>query len=207
MPVRRGSRRSARRAATAASMGSMTRKNITTAEITAGRIDAEHLLSLTSADAADAERAVPPFRLTQLVMARFDMDVVEAAVFLTFCGAATTPTPQNADAEFHAHLRRVIDRYRLDCLFVEDAPGQYRHTTRPRGYDYSVDAVHPKDMETWRADYRNMHSVHQMFAASIILLYCGEKDRVCLRRGPFLLHADSARHAARERGAASAVGR
>ncbi len=104
----------------------MTRKNITTAEITAGRTDAEHLLSLTSADAADAERAVPPFRLTQLVMARFDMDVVEAAVFLNFCGAAPTPTPQNADAEFHAHLRRVIDRYRLDCLFVEDAPGLSR---------------------------------------------------------------------------------
>ena len=61
----------------------MTRKNITTAEITAGRTDAEHSLSLTSADAADARRAVPPFRLTQLVMARFDMDVVEAAVFLS----------------------------------------------------------------------------------------------------------------------------
>jgi hypothetical protein len=76
----------------------MTRKNITTAEITAGRTDAELLLSLTSADAAGAERAVPPFRLTQLVMARFDMDVVEAAVFLNFCGAAPTPTPQNADA-------------------------------------------------------------------------------------------------------------
>ena len=151
----------------------MTRKNITTAEITAGRTNAELLLSLTSADAADAERAVPPFRLTQLVMARFDMDVVEAAVFLNFCAAAPTPTPQNADAEFHAHLRRVIDRYRLDCLFVEDAPGQYHHTTRPRGYDYLVDAVHPKDMETWRANYRNMHSVQQMFAASIIWLYRG----------------------------------
>src|SRR5258708_19089100 len=165
-------------------MGSMTRKNITTAEITAGRTDAEHLLSLTSADAADAERAVPPFRLTQLVMARFDMDVVEAAVFLNFCGAAPTPTQQNADAEFHAQLRRVIDRYRLDCLFVEDAPGQYHHTTRPRGYDYSVDVVHPKDMETWRADYRNMHSVQQMFATSIIWLYRGGNDRVWLRRVP-----------------------
>ena len=151
----------------------MTRKNIPTAEITAGRTNAELLLSLTSADAADVGRAVPPFRLTQLVMARFDMDVVEAAVFLNFCGAAPTPTPQNADAEFHAHLRRVIDRYRLDYLFVEDAPGQYHHTTRPRGYDYLVDVVHPKDMETWRADYRSMHSVQQMFAASIIWLYRG----------------------------------
>jgi hypothetical protein len=57
----------------------MTRKNCTTAEITAGRTDTERLLSLASADAADAERAVASFRLTQLVMTRFDMDVVEAA--------------------------------------------------------------------------------------------------------------------------------
>ena len=185
----------------------MTRKNITTAEITAGRTDAELLLSFTSADAADAERAVPPFRLTQLVMARFDMDVVEAAVFLNFCGAAPTPTPQNADAEFHAHLRRVIDRYRLDCLFVEDAPGQYHHATRPRGYDYSVDVVHPKDMETWRADYRNMHSVQQMFAASIIWLYRGGKDRVWLRRVPCTWPATEALHALRESGALSDWGR
>src|SRR5258708_19056261 len=164
-------------------MGSMTRKNITTAEITASRTDAELLLSFTAAHCAGGGRAAPPFRLTQLFMARFDMDVVEAAVFLNFCAAVPTPTPQNADAEFHAHLRRVIDRYRLDCLFVEDAPGQYHHTTRPRGYDYSVDVVHPKDMETWRADYRNMHSVQQMFATSIIWLYRGGQDRVWLRRG------------------------
>ena len=168
----------------------MTRKNITTAEITAGRTDAELLLSFTSADAADAERAVPPFRLTQLVMARFDMDVVEAAVFLNFCAAAPTPTPQNADAEFHAHLRRVINRYRLDCLFVEDAPGQYHHTTRPRGYDYLVDAVHPKDMETWRANYRNMHSVQQMFAASIIWLYRGGEGSRLAAAGTLHLASD-----------------
>src|SRR5258708_21283079 len=188
-------------------MGSMTRKNITTAEITASRTDAELLLSFTSADAADAERAVPPFRLTQLVMARFDMDVVEAAVFLNFCAAVPTPTPQNADAEFHAHLRRVIDRYRLDCLFVEDAPGQYHHTTRPRGYDYLVDAVHPKDMETWRADYRNMHSVQQMFEASIIWLYRGGKDRVWLRRVPLPRRAPQALPALRANGAPSHLGR
>src|SRR5258708_33341282 len=163
-------------------MGSMTRKNITTAEITASRTDAELLLSFTAAHCAGGGRAAPPFRLTQLFMARFDMDVVEAAAFLNFCAAAPTPTPQNADAEFHAHLRRVIDRYRLDCLFVEDAPGQYHHTTRPRGYDYLVDAVHPKHLGTWRANYRNMHSVQQMFEASIIWLYRGGKDRVWLRR-------------------------
>src|ERR1700682_2371543 len=117
-------------------MGSMTRKNISTPDIRAGSTDVERLLSLAPAGAASAERAVLPFRLTQLVVARFDMEVVEAAVFLNLCGAAPIQASQNADAEF-----------RLDCLFVEDAPGQYHHATRPRGYDYSVDAVHPKDME------------------------------------------------------------
>jgi len=39
-------------------------------------------------------------------------------------------------------------------------------------------------METWRADYRNMHSVQQMFAASIIWLYRWGKDRVWLRGYP-----------------------
>jgi hypothetical protein len=79
-------------------------------------------------------------------------------------------------------LRRVIDRYRLDCLFVEDAPGQYHHTTRPGGYDYSVDVVHPKGMETW-------------------------KDRVWLRRVPCTWPATEALHALRESGALSDWGR
>jgi hypothetical protein len=144
----------------------------------------ECLLSLASADAPDAGQGAPAFRLTQLVMARFDMNVVEAGVFLNFCGTVHVPVQHKADAEFHAQVRRVIDRYRLDCLFVEDAPGQYHHTIRPRGYDYAVDAVHPKDMETWRADYRGMHAVQQIFAASIIWLYRGGKDRVWLRRVP-----------------------
>jgi hypothetical protein len=183
----------------------MTRKNIATADITGSSTDVERLLSLTSAGAADVERAVPPFRLMQLVVARFDMDVVEAAVFLNLCGA--TQAPQNADAEFHVHLRRVIDRYKLDCLFVEDAPGQYHHATRPRGYDYSVDTVHPKDMETWRADYRNMRSVQQIFAASIIWLYRGGKDHVWLRRVPCTWQAAEALQVLRESGALSDWGR
>jgi hypothetical protein len=58
----------------------MTRKNISTPDITAGSTDAERLLSLTPAGAASAERAVLPFRLTQLVVARFDMDVVACRV-------------------------------------------------------------------------------------------------------------------------------
>ena len=141
-------------------------------------------------------KAVLPFRLTRLVVARFDMDVVEAAVFLNLCGAAPIQASQNADAEF-----------RLDCLFVEDAPGQYHHATRPRGYDYSVDAVHPKDMEAWRADYRSMHSVQQIFAASIIWLYRGGKDHVWLRRVPCTWLAAEALQVLRESDALSDWGR
>jgi hypothetical protein len=185
----------------------MTRKHISTPDITAGITDTERLLSLAPSGAASAERAVLPFRLTQLVVARFDMDVVEAAVFLNLCGAAPIQASQNADAEFHVHLGRVIDRYRLDCLFVEDAPGQYHHATRPRGYDYSVDAVHPKDMEAWRADYRSMHPVQQIFAASIIWLYRGGKDHVWLRRVPCTWLAAEALQVLRESDALSDWGR
>jgi hypothetical protein len=188
-------------------MGSMTRKHISTPDITAGITDTERLLSLAPPGAASAERAVLPFRLTQLVVARFDMEVVEAAVFLNLCGAAPIQASQNADAEFHVHLRRVIDRYRLDCLFVEDGPGQYHHATRPRGYDYSVDAVHPKDMEAWRADYRSMHPVQQIFAASIIWLYRGGKDHVWLRRVPCTWLAAEALQVLRESDALSDWGR
>ena len=185
----------------------MTRKNMATPDITACSTDAEYLLSLSLAGVADAQRAVLPLRLTQLVVARFDMVAVEAAVFLNLCGAAPIRTSQNADAEFHVHLRRVIDRYRLDCLFVADAPGQYHHATRPRGYDYSVDAVHPKDMEAWRADYRSTHPVQQIFAASIIWLYRGGKDHVWLRRVPCTWLADNALEVLRESGALSDWGR
>jgi hypothetical protein len=158
----------------------MTRKDATPTDITSA---AERLLSLKSADVADVGRAAP-MRLTQLVVARFDMDVVEARVFLDCCGAVHVPTQQKADAEFHIQLQRVIDRYGLGYLFVDDAPGQNHHMIRPRGYDYAVDAVHPKEMETWRADYRNMRSVQQIMVASIIWLYRGGKDRVWLRRVP-----------------------
>jgi hypothetical protein len=47
-------------------------------------------------------------------------------------------------------------------LFVDDAPGRHHHAVRPRGYDYSVDAVDPKGMEKWRADYRNMDPSQQV---------------------------------------------
>jgi hypothetical protein len=184
----------------------MTRKALATPDIAAGSTDAEHLLLLSLAGAADAQRAALPLRLTQLVVARFDMVVVEAAVFHNLCGPPTQAS-QSADADFHVHLRRVIDRYRLDCLFVADAPGQYHHAIRPRGYDYSVDAVHSKDMETWRADYRSMHSVQQIFTASIIGLYRGGKDHVWLRRVPCTWLAAEALQALRESGALSDWGR
>jgi hypothetical protein len=177
----------------------MTRKNTTPTDITSA---AERLLSPTSVDDADVGRGAP-MRLTQLVVARFDMDVVEARVFLDCCGAVHVPVQQKADAEFHVQLRRVIDRYKLGCLFVDDAPGQDHHTIRPRGYDYVVDAVHPKDMETWRADYRDMRSVQQIFAASIIWLYRGGKDRVWLRRVPCTWPATEALRTLRESDALS----
>jgi hypothetical protein len=185
----------------------MTRKALATPGITAGSTDAQHLPSLPLAGAADVQRPVLPLRLTQLVAARFDMATVEAAVFLDLCGSPPIQTSQSADAEFHAHLRRIIDRYRLDSLFVADAPGLYHHAIRPRGYDYSVDAVHPKDMETWRADYRSMRSAQQIFAASIIWLYRGGKDHVWLRRVPCTWNAAEALQVLREDGALSDWGR
>jgi hypothetical protein len=95
-------------------MGSVTTEALATPDITASSTDADHLLSLVSA--SNKQRAVFPFRLTQLVVARFDMAVVEAVAFLNLSGSPPIQTSQSADAEFHVHLRRVIDRYRLECL-------------------------------------------------------------------------------------------
>jgi hypothetical protein len=186
-------------------MGSVTTEALATPDITASSTDADHLLSLVSA--STKQRAVFPFRLTQLVVARFDMAVVEAVAFLNLSGSPPIQTSQSADAEFHVHLRRVIDRYRLECLFVADAPGRYHHAIRPRGYDYSVDAVHSKEMETWRADYRSMHPVQQIFAASIIWLYRGGKDHVWLRRVPCTWKAAEALQVLCESGALPDWGR
>jgi hypothetical protein len=179
----------------------MIRKNTVTPDITSGVTGNGRLLLLALAGAAGAERAVLPVRLIQLVVARFDMDVAEAAAALNLCGDAPIQVSRNADAEFHAHLWRVIDRYRLDCLFVENGPGRYHHAIRPRGYDYSIDAVDPKEMETWRADYRSMHSVQQILAASIIWLYRGGKDHVWLRRVPCTWLAAEALQVLRQNGA------
>ena len=153
----------------------------------------EHLMMLASADPAAAEQAFSDLRLIQVVAARFDMDVAEAGCFLNdSSGASTMPPPHHADAVFHGHLQQTLDRYELGCLFVDDAPGRHHHMVRPRGYDYSVDAVNPKEMETWRAEYRKMCPAQQVLAASIIWLYRGGKDRVWLRRVPCTWQATEA---------------
>jgi hypothetical protein len=186
----------------------MIRKNAVTPDnITSGVTANGHLLLLALAGAAGAERAVLPVRLIQLVVARFDMDVAEAAAVLNLCGGTPIQVSRSADGEFHAHLRRVIDRYRLDCLFVENGPGRYHHAIRPRGYDYSIDAVDPKEMETWRADYRSMHSVQQILTASIIWLYRGGKDHIWLRRVPCTWLANDALQVLRQNGALPDWGR
>jgi hypothetical protein len=153
----------------------------------------EHLMLLASADHAAAEQAVPDLRLIQVVAARFDMEDAEAECFLTgSSGASAMSPPHHADAAFHGHLKQTLNRYELGCLFVHDAPGRHHHTVRPRGYDYSVDAVNPKEMEAWRADYRKMRPARQVLAASIIWLYRGGKDRVWLRRVPCIWQATEA---------------
>jgi hypothetical protein len=152
---------------------------------------------IAAADPAAAEQAFSDLRLTQIVVARFDMDVVEASCFLEFCGATAASSPHHTDAEFHEQLRRTLDRYGLGGLFVDDGPGRHHHAVRPRGYDYWVDAVDPKDTETWRADYRNMHPTRQILAASIIWLYRGGKDHVWLRRVPCTWRATEALHVLR----------
>src|ERR1700722_15053086 len=49
---------------------------------------------------------------------------------------------------------------------------------------FPVDAMHSKDLESRRADYRSMHFVQQIFTASIIWLCRGGKDNVWLGRVP-----------------------
>jgi hypothetical protein len=167
----------------------------------------EHLVLIAAADPAAAEQAFSDLRLTEIVVARFDMDVVEASCFLEFCGATAVSSPHHADAAFHEQLRRTLDRYELGGLFVDDGPGRHHHAVRPRGYDYSVDALDPKDMETWRSDYRNMHPTQQILAASIIWLYRGGKDHVWLRRVPCTWRATEALHVLRVNRALSDWGR
>jgi hypothetical protein len=135
------------------------------------------------------------------------MQALEASIFLELCGGAPMPPPRHADAAFNGHLLQTLDQYGLAHLFVNDAPGGNHHTMRPRGYDYSVDAVDPKGMEIWRADYRKMRPERQMIKASIIWLYRGGKDHVWLRRVPCNWQATEALQVLRESGALPDWGR
>jgi hypothetical protein len=62
-------------------------------KVAPGGNEVERLMLLASADAAAADQAFPNFRLSKLVAARFDMDVVEANRFLSLCGAVAMPPP------------------------------------------------------------------------------------------------------------------
>lgn len=149
------------------------------------------LLSLSPSDVNRAKERFPDYRLTRLVLARFDMDDAEASVFVDMTGAAA-PATILGGAPFNDHLRTSIERFDLTALFCDDGPGRYHQAIRPTGYDYYVDAVDAVAMEKWRADYRAMPPAQQMFAATIVWLYRGGKDSRWLRRVPCTWHAADA---------------
>jgi hypothetical protein len=134
----------------------------------------------------------PGYRLTRLVVARFDMDDAEALAFAHVTGHTEVRTLNVGPRAFDAHLRWVIGHFGLDPLFTDDGPGQHHHAIRPKGYDCYAERVDPAVMERWRADYRGMHAERQMLAASIVWLYRGGKDNRWLRRVPCTWHAAAA---------------
>ncbi len=145
------------------------------------------LLSLASSDPVGAKERFPDYRLTRLVLDRFDMDDAEASVFIDLTGA-TAPAHVLGGTPFNDHLRTSIDHLALTNLFCDDGPGRHHQAIRPTGYDHHVDAVDAAAMEKWRADYRAMSPAQQMFAATIIWLYRGGKDNRWLRRVPCTWH-------------------
>jgi hypothetical protein len=108
------------------------------------------------------------------------------------CGASCAQPRSGFPDELHLTILRVAyptasrwPRAKQKGMPIRQGRArQYDHATRPRGYDYSVDTVHSKDMESRRADYRSMHFVQQIFTASIIWLCRGGKDNVWLGRVP-----------------------
>jgi hypothetical protein len=151
----------------------------------AGDDDVRALLSLALPDPRKARDRFPDYRLTRLVLTRFDMDDVEASVFIDLT-EATAPETVLGGTPFNDHLRTSIDRFALTDLFCDDGPGRHHQAIRPTGYDYYVGAVDAAAMEKWRADYRAMSPAQQMFAATIIR---GGKDNRWLRRVPCTWHA------------------
>jgi hypothetical protein len=148
----------------------------------------QSLLSLASSDPVCAKERYPGFRLTRLVLARFDMDEMEASVFIDLT-EATASEKVLGGQPFNYHLRASINRFALTDLFCDDGPGRHHETVRPNGYDYHFDAVDAVAMEKWRADYRAMSPARQMVAATIMWLYRAGKDNRWLRRVPCTWHA------------------
>jgi hypothetical protein len=146
------------------------------------------LLFLAPSDPVGAKELFPDYRLTRLVLTRFDMDDVDATVFIDLT-EATAPRSVLGGTPFNDHLRTSIDHFGLTDLFCDEGPGRHHQAIRPTGYDYYVEALDAAAMEKWRADYRAMSSAQQMFAATIIWLYRGGKDNRWLRRVPCTWHA------------------
>lgn len=146
------------------------------------------MLSSPSSDPILFKERFPEYRLTRLVLNRFDMDEAEARIFINLTGA-TAPETVLGGTPFNDHLRASIERFALTALFCEEGPGRYHQAIRPTGYDYHADAVDAFAMEKWRADYRAMPPAQQMLAATIIWLYRGGKDNRWLRRVPCRWHA------------------
>jgi hypothetical protein len=146
------------------------------------------MLSSSSPDPVLSKARFPEYRLTRLVLNRFDMDEAEARIFIDLTGA-TAPEIVLGGTPFNDHLRASIERFALTALFCEEGPGRHHQAIRPTGYDYHADTVDAFAMEKWRADYRAMSPAQQMFAATIIWLYRGGKDNRWLRRVPCTWHA------------------
>lgn len=150
------------------------------------------LIKLALNDCEAAKERFPDYRLTRLVVARFDLNERDLMQFSNLVGDEGLRLDATAPRPFNDHLRNVIARYGLGALFSDDGPGLYHHAIRPTGYDFIRDEVIPRDMERWRANYRDMSDERQMLAASIVWLYRAGKDNVWLRRVPCTWHAADA---------------
>jgi hypothetical protein len=118
----------------------------------------ETLLRMALANPEEAHGRYPDYRLTRLVMARFDMDDAEALAFARLTGRAEDRDFKIGPRTFDNHLRRVIGQFGLAPLFTDDGPGLHHHAIRPKGYDYYADQVDPAAMERWRTEYRAMRN-------------------------------------------------
>jgi hypothetical protein len=166
----------------------------------------EMLLRMALASPEEAHDRYPGYRLTRLVVARFDMNDAEALAFARLTGHTENRDLRTGPRAFDDHLRAVIGQFGLTPLFTDDGPGLHHHAIRPKGYDYYVDQVDAVAMERWRADYRGMRAERQMLAASIVWLYRGGKDNRWLRRVLCTWHAAGAVAEMHQRGVLGAWG-